>query len=113
MSRRTVLSRRLCAALEAHLDGGRALAPEGTSTLWNAFMALSRARSCGLAGPNPISYPEIEAYSRLMRLPFDPRHVEALVAMDQAWIAHAYANASKAKGATSPLTPMAFDAAIG
>ncbi|MGK7661954.1 MULTISPECIES: phage tail assembly chaperone [unclassified Marinovum] len=113
------LARRLCASLTAHLDGGRAIAPEGTSPIWNSFMALSRARTCGPAGPNPIGYPEIEAYARLMRIPLEPRHVDAIMAMDRVWMEFAYRkrvpDGVKALPPRSgqPLTPAMFDLAAG
>lgn len=115
------LSTRLADALVLHLEGGKPRAPEGSSVLWNAFMALSRARSCGPAGPNPISYPEIAAYAELMRMPLEPHHVETLAAMDAVWMERVY---RKAKGApagvkTLPprsehaLTPAMFDLVTG
>ncbi|MAZ27996.1 MAG: hypothetical protein CL868_13090 [Cytophagaceae bacterium] len=100
---------RLCAALKAHLAGGRPLAPEGSSPLWNGFMALSRARTCGPGGANPISFPEILAWARLMRVPLEPHHVEILTAMDQVWLQDFYGKATGKPPAT-PLTAAAFDA---
>lgn len=111
------LSGALCAALENRLAGGKAKVPEGAAILWNAFMALSRARSCGPMGPNPISYPEIAAWAQLMQMPLEPHHIETLAAMDAVWMERAY---SKAKGvpegvkALPPksghaLTPAMFD----
>ena len=103
---------RLCAALEAHLAGGRPMAPEGSSPLWNGFMALSRARSCGPGGPNPISYPEILAWARLMQVPLEPHHVQILTAMDQVWLQDFYKRTDKA-APVAPLSAAAFDAFLG
>ena len=115
------ISSRLSDALVAHLEGGKPRAPEGSSVLWNAFMALSRARSCGPAGPNPISYPEIAAYAQLMRVPLEPHHVEALAAMDEVWMGRAYRGAKGVpEGAKAlpprsehALTPAMFDLVAG
>ncbi|MCA0847189.1 hypothetical protein LCL92_07850 [Salipiger thiooxidans] len=74
-------------------------------------MALSRARSCGAAGPNPISYPEIAAYAQLMRMPLEPHHVETLAAMDAVWMQRVYARAKG--GPSAQLTAAAFDAFLG
>jgi hypothetical protein len=113
--------RQLVGALERYLDGGRSAPPDGGGTLWRAFGDLSRARFCGPAGPNPISYPEIVAYAQLMRMPLEPHHVETLAAMDAVWMERVY---RKAKGApagvkTLPprsehaLTPAMFDLVTG
>ncbi|GGG62755.1 hypothetical protein GCM10011415_06390 [Salipiger pallidus] len=71
-------------------------------------------------GPNPISFPEIEAYCRLMRLPLEPHHVEAIRAMDAMWIDRAYAKSAVPAGTkTLPqrsehaLTPAMFDLSMG
>lgn len=56
---------------------------------WDAFVALSGARSIGL-GPEPIPISEIEAYARLMRLDgADEREelVRLVQAMDRAYLA--------------------------
>lgn len=106
------LARRLVAALQAHLDGGPPVPPEGSLPLWNAFGALSAARTWHAAGPNPISYPEIAAYAVLMRWPFEPRHVAALRAMDRAWIAHV-SRQGRQPGSRQPsgeISPALFDA---
>ncbi|SFD16959.1 phage tail assembly chaperone [Salipiger profundus] len=115
------LSKRLSAALMQHLEGGKPKAPEGSSILWNAFMALSRARTCGPMGPNPISYPEIAAWAQLMRMPLEPHHVEALAAMDAVWMKRAYrSDKSVPQGVKAlpprsehALTPAMFDVFAG
>ena len=83
-------------------------------------MALSRARSCGPVGPNPISFPEIEAWARLMRTPLEPHHVEVLVTMDGVFTEHAYRKSDVADGvkvlprvSEHGLTPALFDLAVG
>ena len=107
------LSKRLCASLEAHLAGGRPDLPEGGAVIWRCFTALSRARSCGPIGPNPISYPEIAAYAQLMRMPLEPHHVQTLLAMDSALLAAHRNKKSGAGGPKSNLSAAAFDAFMG
>ncbi|NDV52158.1 hypothetical protein [Salipiger sp. PrR003] len=114
------LAEKLCAALAAQLEGESVRQPEGSSPIWNAFMGLSRARSCGPSGPNPISYPEIEAWSRLMRVPLDPHHVDAIVALDEVWMSKAYRRSSAPEGvkvlpqvSSQKLTASTLDLALG
>ncbi|SDY18089.1 phage tail assembly chaperone [Citreimonas salinaria] len=106
------LSDRLCAALRAQLEGQHVRPPEGAAILWNAFMQLSRVRSSGPVGPNPIGFPEIAAWSSLMRMPLDPHHVEALTAMDRVWMEHAYRREERQR-VSGTLSPAAFDAVLG
>ena len=103
---------RLSEALAAHLDGKPITAPEGASVIWNAFMALSRARSSGPSGPNPIGFPEIDAWSRLMQMPLEPHHVQAITAMDQVWLQHCYRRWAGG-GPKEDLSAAAFDAFMG
>ena len=115
----TRLHRLLCAALEAHLAGGKPRPPEGSGILWGAFLALSRARTCGPAGPNPISFTEIEAWSRLTRTPLEPQHVEIITAMDAIWMEKVYARSNAPEGVKAlpqrsehGLTPALFDLVV-
>ena len=116
----TRLHRLMCAALEANLAGGKPRPPEGAGILWGAFLALSRTRTCGPTGPNPISFSEIEAWARLTRTPLEPRHVETLVEMDRLWMERAYARQDAPEGVKQlpqrsehGLTPKLFDLAVG
>ncbi|MGR3494092.1 phage tail assembly chaperone [Citreimonas sp.] len=106
------LSDRLCAVLRAQMGGRTVRPPEGASILWNAFMQLSRARSCGPAGPNPIGFPDIAAWSSLMRMPLEPHHVVALTAMDRVWMEHAYRREDRQR-VSGALSPAALDAMFG
>ncbi len=54
--------------------------------LWAAFLALHRARSSSGFGPNPISWAEIEAYSRLNWLFLDPWEVDTIRSLDEAYM---------------------------
>lgn len=60
--------------------------PDVLSHVWGWFCDLSSARRSGF-GPEPIGYPEIEAYARLMRIEPDPFEVEAIRAIDRAVLA--------------------------
>lgn len=113
------LQKQMIAAMKAHLAGGERQLPAGSVILWNAFIALSRSRTSGPSGPNPISFPEIEAWSRLMRVPLEPHHVQIIIEMDREWMKHAYRDSSAPEGVkTLPrssehkLTPAMFDLAL-
>ncbi len=56
-------SRQLCKAFEARLKGQKARIPEGGAIILEMFAALSRARSYGAHGPNPISWQDMAAWS--------------------------------------------------
>jgi len=104
---------RLVAALEAHLATGAAVAlPEGSRPLWDAFCALSQARSYGAVGANPIAFAEIAAWSALMRWPLEPHHVETIRALDVAWLKSVHREA-RPQVSSAPLTPEMFDAVLG
>tara|TARA_Y100000815_G_scaffold269470_2_gene292263 strand:+ start:359 stop:688 length:330 start_codon:yes stop_codon:yes gene_type:complete len=106
------LSRLLCVALERHLAGKRPMIPEGGAMIWNAFAELSSSRSMGPTGPNPITPSDVLAWSQLMRVPLEPHHARALLAMDQVFLRSAVSRA--AGGAPkSSLSSAAFDAAFG
>lgn len=89
MTARTRLSRQLCAAVTAALSGSKVGPPEAGLPLWNAFQRLNATRSYHMAGANPITFAEIEAFTRLMRLPLEPWQVVILLEMDTAWLAGA------------------------
>ncbi|WOI55122.1 hypothetical protein [Palleronia sp. LCG004] len=113
------LQRRLCAALRVRLAGGTARLPEGSAIIWNAFSALSRARSCGANGPNPIAYSEIAVWCQLTRTPLEPHHVEIITAMDAVWMERTYQREGQdgqkvlPRGSGQTLTPDMFDLAMG
>ena len=114
------LKRHLCEALRRQLAGSKGHPPSGSAILWNAFMALSRARTAGPVGPNAIAYSEIAAWSQLTRTPLKPHHVEILTAMDEVWMGHVYDRERAPEGVkTLPprskhaLTPAMFDLAVG
>ena len=95
--------------------------PAGSDLLWQWFTDLSRARSYNAAGPNPITYAEIEAYARLHRWPLRPDHVAALRQLDDAYLEHAYTKRQGAPEGVKTLPPLSehpmtgamFDALFG
>ena len=114
MTARTRLSRQLCAAVTAALSGARVRPPEAGRPLWNAFQRLNATRTYHMAGPNPISFAEIEAFARLMRLPLEPWHVTILMDMDAAWLTQATARAKVPEGvkALPPISKQPLNAAL-
>lgn len=111
--------KQLVAALSAHLQSGQPpIVPESGRDLWRIFIDLSRTRTYHMAGPNPIAHREIEAYARLHRWPLQPRHVEVIVALDAAWLEHAYSKRDKTSAGVKTLprhsgqavNPAVFDA---
>jgi hypothetical protein len=54
--------------------------------LWNTFWTLHETRQVSKFGFQPITYLEIDAYSRLMQVEFDPWEIEILKKMDRAFL---------------------------
>ncbi|SFP62554.1 phage tail assembly chaperone [Tranquillimonas alkanivorans] len=104
------LEKLICAALEDNLRGRAPRPPEGSESVWNAFVALSRTRKRTAEGPEPITYAEVDAYCRLMRVPLEPRHVGILCAMDRIWLDHA---TGRKEAPPQDLTAAGFDAVFG
>lgn len=115
------LQRQIVDTLKAHLaTGARPVVPEAGRLIWSWFIEISATRTYNPAGPNPISYGEIEAWARLNRWPIEPCHVEAIVAMDRAYLDHAYSKAKAPdgtkilpRGSGQAVNPAAFDAVFG
>lgn len=114
----------LVAALRRHLAGGKPVVPEADVLFWNLFMEISASRTYHAAGPNPVSFAEIEAYARLHRWPLRPHHVAIIRALDDAWLEHAYrkqeggeADRKSFDGRRAALAPQltagSFDAVFG
>lgn len=114
------LEKQLLAALQRALDKKPPRVPEAGRLLWRWFIALSETRTYHMAGPNPISFAEIEAYACLHRWPMEPRHVAIIRALDAAWLAHATASSARREGknavprsSSQPITADLFDAVFG
>lgn len=80
------LRKQLCTALEARMNGQKARTPDAGAELLDAFLALSRARSIGPHGPNPITWEALAAWSQVMRVPIRPDHAEIIMALDDVWM---------------------------
>lgn len=68
--------------------GERAQLPAGGDLLWQWFKDLSSTRTAHAAGANPIAFTEIRAYFRLRGVDPSQRHLDILLAMDAAFLAH-------------------------
>lgn len=99
------LRKQLCTALEARLTGQKARTPDAGAELLDAFLALSRARSIGPHGPNPISWEALAAWAQIMRVPIQPDHADIIMALDDVWMTHA-TRRSKAPEGVKTLPPM-------
>lgn len=102
----TRLEKQLCEALRRQLSGQKAMVPEAGRDLWRIFLTLSEARGFGQVGPNPVSFAEIEAWARLMRVPIAPHHVAAIRALDAEWLDIYYAKQGQAKSGVKTLPPV-------
>ena len=102
------LERLLCEYIRRGFVGEKALPPEGGVILVEVFAELSVTRSWHANGPDPISFAEIEAWCRLMRVPLSPRHVRIILAMDKTWCNSFYekkSRTSNADGTAAPASP--------
>lgn len=111
------LEKLLVAALRASMAGRKTIVPEPGGLVWQWFLELSATRTYNGAGPNPLSFAEIEAWARLHRWPLRPHHIRLLRALDAAWCDCAYAAAKNPKAAkekpSGALSAGAFDAFFG
>jgi hypothetical protein len=84
-------------AQRAHLQGlvkrGRATAaqrrlldgppfPESLDYLWEWHMELARTRNYNMNGPEPLTYPAVDAWARLTGREPEPYEVDALFRLD-------------------------------
>lgn len=72
-------SRGVASAMKA-LDGPEL--PEPMEYLWDWFLELDRTRTAGMNGPDPLTYPILEAWARLMDRHPTPMDVDLLLQMD-------------------------------
>jgi len=61
--------------------------PELARHLWEWFGELHAARTHSGLGPNPISWPDLDAWSRLTGVRPSPSELYCLRALDAAWFA--------------------------
>ena len=113
------LEQQLVEALRRHLTEGKGVRlPEAGRLLWRAFVDLDATRTMHMAGPNPITMAEVEAWARMNGYPLAPRHVRIIKALDAVLIEHVSRKASGGDGGIKgrsdhALSPKLFDAALG
>jgi hypothetical protein len=101
--------------LRQHLaEGGVPDLPEWAGLPWRWFADLNATRTWHAAGPNPISYSEVAAYSALTRQSLRPTDIEVIRAMDRAYIAHFDATGGRSKQVSkTKINAGLFDAVFG
>lgn len=116
------LEEQLCTVIRKRVLGQRCRVPDAGADLMQVFRRLSHARSFGAHGPNPISFTDIDAWCRLMRVPLQPAHVAIICAMDRAFMEAwcSKRDAGQADGAKTlppisqqPLNAALLDAVMG
>lgn len=83
------LRKLLCEELKRQLEAKAPTLPRipaGGDLLFRWFLDLHRSRTYHAAGPNPISYAEIQSYAQLMQWPIEARHAMILRAMDATYL---------------------------
>lgn len=78
-----------------NIDDVRALFPERLAHLWAWYCELAAARTSSGFGVNPITYPDIEAWARIMRIIPTPFEARVLRQVDNAILEKIAARASK------------------
>jgi hypothetical protein len=96
--------------LRASLSGARARVAEPDELVWTIFVELSRTRTYSGAGPNPITFAEIEASCRLMRWPLEPHHIGLIRALDSEWMRVQQSGSMPLRSSAHGMTVAAFDA---
>ncbi|KWT70775.1 hypothetical protein APY04_0836 [Hyphomicrobium sulfonivorans] len=56
--------------------------PLALNYLWRSFIRLRGRKGCGFSGAEPITWPEIDAYTRQTRTSFAPWEIELLEELD-------------------------------
>lgn len=91
------------------------LAPElpwAGRRVWTIFLDLHETRGSNGFGPSPISYAEIEGYSRMKREPIRPFEVEIIRRLDVEFISHDVPGRAPVIQSRS-MSPQLFDALFG
>jgi hypothetical protein len=61
--------------------------PSAIAHVWLAWRRLRRRKSFGMAGHNPIEWPDIDAFMRRTRVKLDPFEIELVEALDDVFLA--------------------------
>lgn len=115
----TRLAAHLVQRLRRQLDDGRPVAmPAGGDLIWKWFVDLSAGRSYHAAGPNPISWADLAAYCSLTGTAMAQHHIDAIRALDAAFLDHAHSRPETSADAlpavsSRPMTGALFDALFG
>lgn len=80
--------------------------PPEAAHVWSDFLRLSRKRTHGMNGPNPITYREMSDYEQRFGITLSEEGAQIIDALDEAYLLHA-AERSAPTSAT-PLTPKDF-----
>jgi hypothetical protein len=68
------------------LDENAPQLPREMRYLWGIFLSLHNRRGSNGFGPTPLAWSEMEAFCRLTGTPLDPWEVEAICALDEAYL---------------------------
>lgn len=60
--------------------------PKPLSHVWSFFLELHSARTAGFSGPNPITFSEMEAWSKLTHQPINPFDVAVIKQIDNTYL---------------------------
>lgn len=60
--------------------------PLALSYVWQAWVRLRRRKAGGFSGPNPIEWPDIDAFMRNTRTRLDPRDIDLIEAVDDLYL---------------------------
>lgn len=69
--------------------------PEEGSIIWDWYWELRKAASNGFSGPNPLSFLEIEAWMRLMKIDLHSKSLQLILIMDQQYLSCWYTEQKK------------------
>lgn len=88
--------------------------PTALSYLWQAFLRLRGRAMPTMSGPGPITYSDLDSYTRLTRMSLAPWEVQILENLDDIYLASvSAAQAADKEQATRPETPEEQFASIG
>lgn len=60
--------------------------PLALAYLWRAFIRLRGRKGCGFSGPEPITWPEIDAFTRQTRSRLAPWEIEVIEDLDSLYL---------------------------
>lgn len=84
----------VAAQLEAELDCPPF--PMALNYIWQSWARIRRRKSQGMSGPNPIEWPDIDAFCRRTGTRLDPRDIELIEIVDDLYMQKSAEQASPA-----------------